>query len=431
MAYQTLKRGLDVLGAGLGLLLLAPVAVLLGLLVKLSDGGPIFYGQIRVGRGGREFRIWKFRSMVVNADKLGIAVTKDADPRITRVGRFLRKTKLDELPQLWNVLAGEMSLVGPRPEVPRYVAKYTPEQRTILELKPGITDLASLLFRHEEALLRGVPDVESFYVRHCLPQKIELNREYAARAGLFQDIGIILRTVCPAWSFVAALYFVALSASFWAVWLLAAVLAGHPVAPGAGLRVWPVMVLPQLALLYGLRQMQGMLGCFGGPEIRRMAMALGLAAVLQVGWFQVFPQPEGPTRIIFVLAFVLAFVVLLGIRMAFRRRWEAGVAPVGEFSSRSPRLAIIGAGPAATRLAATVRARQQVVAFFADNPHYWCRRPYDIPVVGMPECLLNPEWEAQIDEVVVAVPGVHPERMNEIMTILQGRPWKVAVAGAA
>jgi len=191
------KRLYDLFFSAVGLLCLSPVVLVLALLVKVSDGGPVFYRQQRVGQGGRLFWIWKFRSMVVNAERLGIAVTRDGDPRITRIGRILRKTKLDELPQLWNVLVGDMSLVGPRPEVPKYVERYTPSQRIILELKPGITDLATLRFRNEEELLRGAEDTERFYLEHCVPRKIELNLEYARRAGLWSDTVIILRTLVP------------------------------------------------------------------------------------------------------------------------------------------------------------------------------------------------------------------------------------------
>ena len=177
--------------------MLGPVLVLLALCVKLSDGGPIFYRQTRVGRYGSLFRIWKFRSMVVNAEKLGLAVTSGNDPRITRIGRILRKTKMDELPQLWNVFVGEMSFVGPRPEVPRYVEKYTPAQREILQLKPGITDLATLEFRDEEDLLKAQSDVEKFYLEVCVPRKIELNLQYARQASLPRDVWIILQTLWP------------------------------------------------------------------------------------------------------------------------------------------------------------------------------------------------------------------------------------------
>src|SRR6266550_3845899 len=169
-----MKRLFDIFFAVVGLVVLAPLGLLLALAVKLADGGPMFYGQVRVGQFGKRFHIWKFRSMVLNADKLGLLLTSEEDRRITRTGRFLRRFKLDELPQLWNVLTGEMSFVGPRPEVPRYVELYTPAQREILRFKPGITDVASMRFRNEQALLQGCSNVEEFYLRYCLPKKIEL-----------------------------------------------------------------------------------------------------------------------------------------------------------------------------------------------------------------------------------------------------------------
>lgn len=191
------KRIYDVVLSAAGLLVLTPLLLIITLLVKLSDGGPVFFRQQRVGKGGRLFSIWKFRTMVVNADQLGRSVTAGNDPRITPVGRWLRKTKCDELPQLWNVLRGDMSFVGPRPEVPRYVAFYTAEQRKVLELKPGITDLATLHFRNEEELLSRATDVETFYVQDCIPRKIQLNLLYASRASVWEDTKIILRTVLP------------------------------------------------------------------------------------------------------------------------------------------------------------------------------------------------------------------------------------------
>src|SRR5688572_4472501 len=178
------KRVYDVVFSCCGLILLSPVFLLIALFVKITDGGKIFYWQTRIGRYGRPFRICKFRTMVPEADQIGPSVTKDGDARITKIGRILRRTKLDELPQLWNVLRGEMSLVGPRPEVPRYVEHYTAEQREILRFKPGITDLASLCFRDEETLLRNTEGLEEFYVQHCIPRKLKLNREYAQTANL-------------------------------------------------------------------------------------------------------------------------------------------------------------------------------------------------------------------------------------------------------
>lgn len=149
---------------------------------------------------GKEFRIWKFRSMRVNADKFGPSITSSGDARVTRVGRFLRRTKLDELPQLINVLNGEMSLVGPRPEVPKYVKIYNESQREVLKLQPGITDEASVAFHNEEELLAKADDFEKYYIEYCVPRKIQLNLAYARqRRGLLDDIRVILRTIRAIW----------------------------------------------------------------------------------------------------------------------------------------------------------------------------------------------------------------------------------------
>ena len=193
------KRTFDLILSLVGLASIWPAFLAVWLLVKLDDGGPIFYQQERVGRHGRVFRIIKFRTMNVGSDKAGPSITAAGDQRITRIGRLLRKAKLDELPQLLNVFCGEMSFVGPRPEVPKYVALYTPEQRRVLDLRPGITDEASVEFRDEEELLAAAADPEIFYVENCLPRKIALNLAYAKRANVFRDLLVILRTVRLVW----------------------------------------------------------------------------------------------------------------------------------------------------------------------------------------------------------------------------------------
>lgn len=194
-----LKRLYDFFFSAAGLLVLSPLLLLIAIAVKAMDGGPVIFRQLRAGQGGRLFYIWKFRTMVVDADRAGLQVTRGGDARITPLGRILRGTKLDELPQLWNVVKGDMSLVGPRPEVPQYVERYTPVQRQVLELKPGITDVATLAFHNEEELLRSAKDVEQFYLSHCVPQKIELNLRYASGANLWRDSQIILWTILPSW----------------------------------------------------------------------------------------------------------------------------------------------------------------------------------------------------------------------------------------
>ncbi|MDN3545737.1 MAG: sugar transferase [Roseateles asaccharophilus] len=188
------KRAFDLLLSALGLLLLAPVLLLIALWVKLDSPGPVFFRQERVGRFGRPFFIHKFRTMRV--DNAGLQITVGVDPRITRAGRVLRAAKLDELPQLWDVLRGAMSLVGPRPEVPRYVALYPPKLREIvLSVRPGITDPASLSFRNESELLAAAADPEREYVEVVMPTKLRLAAAYVRRATLRSDLRVILATL--------------------------------------------------------------------------------------------------------------------------------------------------------------------------------------------------------------------------------------------
>jgi lipopolysaccharide/colanic/teichoic acid biosynthesis glycosyltransferase len=193
---MALKRGLDVVGAAFGLLLLLPVLAFIALIVKLGSPGPVFFRQERVGLGGHPFRIYKFRSMVVEAARSGTALTVRADPRVTRVGAFLRRSKLDELPQLINVLAGDMSIVGPRPEVPEFMKFYTPDQRAIiLSMRPGMTDYAAILFRDESSLLDQDCDPIAVYRREIMPVKFAYYERYSREIGVLNDLRIILETM--------------------------------------------------------------------------------------------------------------------------------------------------------------------------------------------------------------------------------------------
>jgi lipopolysaccharide/colanic/teichoic acid biosynthesis glycosyltransferase len=190
------KRLFDLLGALLALLLLAPLLAVVALVVRLDSPGPVFFRQERVGRGGVPFRIHKFRTMRVDAPALGPQVTVGRDPRITRVGHWLRHYRIDELPQFIDVLLGRMSLVGPRPEVPRFVAHYPAALRAqVLAVRPGITDPASLAHINEAALLAGAADPEAEYVQHILPRKLALQAEYAASATLWSDLVVLGRTL--------------------------------------------------------------------------------------------------------------------------------------------------------------------------------------------------------------------------------------------
>jgi lipopolysaccharide/colanic/teichoic acid biosynthesis glycosyltransferase len=191
---HSLPRSVDVACAIVGLTILSPVFAMLALLVLLRDGRPVLFSQMRAGRYGSQFRIWKFRTM--RCSVAGAAITAAGDPRVTETGAWLRRFKLDELPQLFNVLRGEMSLVGPRPEAPEYVNRRSPIWQTVLQARPGITDLATLLYRNEEELLRTCNDPDRFYRESVLPAKLRLNLAYLRTRSFRQDVTLIWLTIC-------------------------------------------------------------------------------------------------------------------------------------------------------------------------------------------------------------------------------------------
>lgn len=193
--YRFTKRAGDIVGTFLLLGLVSPLLLLASICIALHDHGPVFYRARRVGRGGKPFIMYKFRTMVLNADKIGASSTADDDPRITPIGRFLRQYKLDELPQLFNVLGGTMSLVGPRPQVQWAVDLYNPEERRVLDVVPGITDYASLYFSNEGEILKGSMDPDKDYMEKIHPIKMKLSLQYVAERSFFTDLKVLWLTV--------------------------------------------------------------------------------------------------------------------------------------------------------------------------------------------------------------------------------------------
>lgn len=189
------KRLFDIFFSGLGILLLSPFFIIISVFIIAGDGFPVFYLQKRVGKNGRDFSLFKFRTMRKNSDKLGLLTVGGRDPRVTKMGYYLRKYKLDELPQLLNVFGGSMSLVGPRPEVRKYVDLYNAEQKKVLSVKPGITDYASLEYFDESNLLAASKEPEKTYIDEVMPAKLKLNEKYIREAGLGTDLKIIFRTI--------------------------------------------------------------------------------------------------------------------------------------------------------------------------------------------------------------------------------------------
>jgi lipopolysaccharide/colanic/teichoic acid biosynthesis glycosyltransferase len=189
-----MKRLFDVIASGLGLIVLSPLFLVLAIWIKLDSKGPVFYRQVRVGYKNKDFRIFKFRSMRLGADKGSLVTIGGHDPRVTRSGYFIRKFKFDELPQLINVFLGDMSLVGPRPEVRHYVDYWTPEQMHVLDVRPGITDPASIKFRNENELMEQAEDPEKYYIEVIMQEKIKLYLEYVEKQSFLYDIGLIFKT---------------------------------------------------------------------------------------------------------------------------------------------------------------------------------------------------------------------------------------------
>ncbi len=189
-----MKRLFDIVASGLGLIVLSPLFLILAIWIKLDSKGPVFYRQVRVGRHNKDFRIFKFRSMRVGSDKGSLVTIGGRDPRITRSGYIIRKLKLDELPQLINVFVGDMSLVGPRPEVRHYVDFWTPEQMRVLSVRPGITDPASIKFRNENELMEKAEDPEKYYIEVIMQEKLKLYLEYVDHHTFLGDIGLIFKT---------------------------------------------------------------------------------------------------------------------------------------------------------------------------------------------------------------------------------------------
>lgn len=190
-----MKRLFDIVASACGLILLSPLFFIVSVWIKLDSIGPVFYRQVRVGRYNKDFKIFKFRTMMVGADKGSLVTIGGRDPRVTRIGYYLRKFKIDELPQLINVFIGDMSLVGPRPEVRHYVNYWTPEQLHVLDVRPGITDPASIKFRNENELMESAEDPESFYINVIMQEKLKLYLEYVHNASFWYDIKLIFKTI--------------------------------------------------------------------------------------------------------------------------------------------------------------------------------------------------------------------------------------------
>lgn len=449
-----LKRAFDLLLAGAGLLLLSPLFALIAIAIKLDSPGPVFFRQERVGRHGVPFRIFKFRTMTVSPPTGGIALTVAGDRRITRVGAFLRRSKLDELAQLIDVVRGTMSLVGPRPEVPRYVAHYPPEWRErLLSVRPGITDFASVRYRNENELLAGADDPEREYIDVVLPTKLRYALHYVDNPGLANDlrvIGLTVRTVfVPSmpqpWRFIAmndsklwAWLDQAMSTSSprrraWAMFADAViVLACWHVAYlfRLGVERWQPgrpwyddyvsfgVVLAYVLALALMGVPRGLWRFFGFDDFKRIALASLLAGLVSaVG--VLMAQLVGVARAVLVLHPLFCMVALSLARMGYRMVWEHARTRVDGQDGEPRRAIVLGAGEAARRLVSAIHRRDgwTVLALLDDDAAKHGLRIAGVTVHGSIGDLTLPHILAGATHVIVAMPEADGLRRAQALAL--------------
>lgn len=449
-----LKRLVDIVLSAAGLLVLSPLFLLAAIAIKLESPGPVFFRQERVGRHGVPFRIFKFRTMTVGQPAGGMQLTVAGDRRITRVGAFLRRSKLDELAQLLDVLRGTMSLVGPRPEVPRYVAHYPPEWRErLLSVRPGITDFASVRFVDENELLAGVDDPEREYIEVVLPTKLRYALHYVDRPTLANDmrvLGLTVKTV-----FVPTLpnpwsMFGMKDSKLWR-WLDQTMSALNPrnraramLADGLlilaawhatylfrlGFERWQpgrppyddavslVVVAVYLVCMSITGVPRGLWRFFGFDDFKRIAVACLVAGLVSaVG--VLMAQLVGVARAVLVLHPLFCIVLLSLMRMVYRMLWEEARAQLGDVASEPRRAIVLGAGEAARRLVGAIHRRDgwTVLALLDDDPAKLGLRIGGVTVQGAIADLTLPHILAGATHVILAMPGATETQRLQAMAL--------------
>jgi len=427
-----MKRTLDLVASAVGLLLLWPLFLVIAALIKMEDGGPVMFRQQRVGRNLKAFFILKFRTMVVDAPEKGPAITVRGDERVTRIGRLLRTGKLDELPQLWNVLRGDMSLVGARPEVPRYVDLFRAEYTEILRIRPGITDPASIRYRDENQLLDRAEDAEREYVERILPEKLRLSRNYARNASVGWDVQLVFATL-------ASLFYPARTVErvvdwltplrFWVGFVIqvGALLAADilalmirfdshvpPTELVTFLRVLPVVLLAQVLWLHAFKLFHSVWRYAGVRDLRNIAFAIVAA---QFTWWFAAKWILGVTshsRGVVAIDALLAIAFLSGIRIARRlhRELKPGGMPLR-------RVLLVGDEDPMARLARELMERSgsdcEVVGMVNGDPRRRGVRIHGVPVLGTKSELDEILRRTEPDEVLVAMPDASEEAREDLL----------------
>lgn len=439
-----IKRIFDCVVAATGLVLVSPVLLLAAVLIKLDSQGPVFFRQWRVGRNFRPFRIYKFRTMRQDAERTGGSLTVDDDPRVTRVGRWLRQLKIDELPQLLNVLQGDMSLVGPRPEVARYVDLFRPEFEHVLRVRPGLTDPASLKYRNEGALLRRAGG-EDAYVTTILPDKLRLARSYVERASLHHDLSLIGQTIlgvfANAWEMESGIpasgklthmsswllryrrVFVVLihvalivAANYSAFWLR---FDGDVPASQIDLflRHIPLLLAVRSLTFVPFRLYEGLWRYTGIYDLRNIVLGVLTSSVLFFSIVYVLLGNAQYPRSIYLIDAILLVCAMGGVRLARRVHAELVRTP------RDRRVLIYGAGNAGEMVVRDMLrlpdSHYEPVGFIDDNPSKVGRRIHGVPVLGGRGDLARVVVKAKPSEILVALPGATRAQLRDVVKALQ------------
>ena len=391
-----LKRIFDLLFAVVGLIVRRPFRLIVALLIKIDSTGPVFFRQGRVGVGGKPFRIFKFRTMVNGAYKMGSRLTVKRDPRVTRVGQILRWFKIDELPQLINVLNGEMSLIGPRPEDPHFVQYYSPEQRRVLSVRPGILGPSQILGRDElESYPEGLKDTESYYVQHILPEKLERDLEYVRNASFWGDVSLLARglwvTVRGAiktkflWRrrhrvALFAIDFVLTAASCYLAFMMVYDFS-LPADPRFLFPMAIVLAVRLTALMY-FGSYQGVFAYFGLWDMVALSKAVTLSAIISAG-LTFFVGLRSFPRLVFVIDWALVLFMLAGVRYGLRawvrQRWR-------QRGQRRQKALVVGAGVGGEQIARTLLedplCPYRPVGFIDEIPERWGSLIHGVRVLG-------------------------------------------------
>lgn len=438
-----MKRLFDVTISLLGLILLSPAFILLAIVVKLSDGGPVIFRQERIGRGFRPFTLYKFRSMVVDASERGPAITAAGDPRVTPLGRILRHTKVDELLQLYNVLKGDMSFVGPRPEVRQYVDLFRAEYEEILAVRPGITDLASITYRDESPLLEKAKDPEKQYRHVILPEKLRLAKEYVRRASVFYDLELILTTVFSLLypdrtldrfldSLAPHRYPIAAAVQslllILANYLAFSLRFGGQIPAGEYdlfLASIPALLAIRLICFYPFRLYRGLWRYVGIQDLQSIASSITLSSAVWWILTRLVPPLYSYPRSVIVLDWILSLTLLVGVRLLRRLHGEF----VSEaFESRSA--LIVGSGDSAERVVTGLRATQhvhyRVVGLIDNAPHHKGASIHNVPVLGSLENLETVIRAEDPDEIFVAISSTPEVDRSKVLGACKrlGKPIK-------